>query len=94
MFFFFYNIPNPCSEVGHSSGNGPGPAIKSRLITSINDNKPLVGARLDSEPVVFELRRGLEGLEPQYPAGVSPLFGAIQRLAAGPTAKVNKGRVS
>lgn len=70
------------------------PAIKSRLITSIIENKPLVGARLDSEPVVFELRRGLEWLEPQYLAGVSPLFGAIQRLVAGPAAKVNKGRVS
>lgn len=85
------HVPNPCSEVGHSSGNGPGLCSCNQIQAHIIENKPLVGARLDSEPVVFELRRGLEWLEPQYPAGVSPLFGAIQRLVAGPAAKVNKG---
>lgn len=46
------------------------------------------------EPVVSELRRGLEGLESQCPAGVSSLFGAIQGLAAGCPAQVDQGRVS
>lgn len=51
-------------------------------------------ARLDSEPVVSELRRGFEGLEPQCPARVSPLFGAVQAgLTAGRPAQVDEGRV-
>ena len=47
--------------------------------------------RPGSEPVVSELRRGLEGLESQCPAGVSSLFGAIKGLAAGCPAQVDQG---
>lgn len=45
------------------------------------------------EPIISKLRWGLEGLEPQCPAGVSSLFGAIQGLAAGRPAQVDEGRV-
>lgn len=43
------------------------------------------------EPVVSELRRGLERLQPQCPVGVNSLFGAIHRLAAGRPAQVDQG---
>lgn len=49
--------------------------------------------RAGLEPVVSELCRGLEGLEPQSPAGVRPLFGAFQGLAAHRPAQVDEGRV-
>lgn len=45
------------------------------------------------EPVVSELRRGLEGFEPQCSAGVNSLFGAVQGLAASRPAQVDEGRV-
>lgn len=46
--------------------------------------------QLELEPVVSELGRGLEGLKPQYPARVHPLFGAVHWLAT----EVNEGRFS
>lgn len=46
------------------------------------------------ESIVSELCWGLERLEPQCPARVSSLFGAIQGLAAGRPSQVNEGRVS
>lgn len=53
----------------------------------------MFGLAAGSEPVVSELRWRLERLEPQCPAGVSPLFGAIHGLAAGRPAQVDEGRV-
>lgn len=68
------------SSVRCSSGKGPGLCSCDEKDTGL-------------EPIVSELRRGLEGLEPQCLAGVSSLFGAIQGLAAGSPAQVDEGRV-
>lgn len=53
----------------------------------------MFGLATGSEPVISKLCWWLERLEPQCPARVSPLFGAIHGLAAGRPAQVDEGRV-
>lgn len=64
--------------------------IKTALFT-IGKSGSHEPEQTSSEPVVSELCRGLEGLEPQCLAGVSSLFGAIQRSAADRPAQVDQG---
>lgn len=54
----------------------------------------MFGLTAGSKPVISELRRGLERLEPQCPSGVSSLFGAIQGPAAGRPVQVDERQVS
>lgn len=74
---FFFFLKIP------SSGEGSG------LCSCDKNHGPATGL----ESVVSELRRGLEGLQPQCPAWMNSLFGAIRGLAACRPAKIDEGRV-